>query len=141
MENKYLIPIFIFLGAISIVSLGAGIYNFQNNAVNELSAELSNRLNAHEDTAKKLDTRITANHDTIETERLNNVAAFVKIGELEDENFQQEVSIAILQARGDVTTQPSSNTPPVDTIQLQLRTSDNSINESCCIEFPFFTIS
>jgi len=128
MQDKYLIPIFIFLGAISIVSLGAGIYNFQNNAVNELSAELSNRLNTHETHIEDLNESIDTLDALIDAERLNNIAMAEIILELEKENIEQQISIAILEARGDKTTQPSGNTPPVDTIQLQLKISDNKGN-------------
>jgi len=124
MENKYLIPIFIFLGAISVVSLGAGIYNFQNSPVGH----------AHEAPLMTVLMASTANtalektlDDKIEIERLNNIAMAKIILELEKENNEQQISIAILEARGDKTTQPSGTTP-VDTIQLQLKISDNKGN-------------
>ncbi len=128
MNDKFLIPSLIIIAVMSVIGLGAGVYNFQNNAVNELSAELSNRLNSHEDTAKKLDTKITKNENFNKMDATHLLALQLTVDKLEEQTTQQQISIAILQARGDVTTQPKGNTPPVDTIQLQLKHSDNKGN-------------
>ncbi len=128
MNDKFLIPSLIIIAVMSVIGLGAGIYNFQNNAVNELSAELSNRLNSHEDHIEDLNDINEQLALQIDTERLNNIEMAKIILKLEDQNTQQQIDIAILNARGDVTTQPKGNTPPVDTIQLQLKHSDNKGN-------------
>jgi len=111
-----------------LISSVSGLYFADDDSVNELSASLSNRLNTHEDTMKAQGERIIKQENFNEMDATHLLKIEEAIGTLQDENFQQQVSIAILQARGDVTTQPSGTTPPVDTIQLQLRVSDNKGN-------------
>ena len=128
MNDKYYIPSLIFIAAMAVIALGAGIYNFQNNAVNELSAELSNRLNSHETHIESVQEAIMLQGERIDTERLNNIAMAKIILKLEDQNTQQQIDIAILKARGDVTTQPSNQPTPTSSIDLRLKISDNKGN-------------
>ena len=110
------------------IAVGSGVYFSGDDSVNELSASLSNRLNMHEDHIESTHEAIELVSKRVDTERLNNIAMAVIINDLEEQNAEQRIDIAILKARGDVTTQPSGNTPPVDTIQLQLKHSDNKGN-------------
>jgi len=110
-----------------MISVGALVTG--DDSVNELSAALSNRLNAHEDTMVKLGTVVTENHEAIETERLYNVGLFEKFIELEGKVSDQQTKISILESRGDVTTQPSNQPTPTSTIDLRLKISDNKGNQ------------
>jgi len=111
-----------------VIAIGSGVYFSGDDSVNELSASLSNRLNSHEDHIETVQEAIMHQGEKIDTERLNNIEMAKIILKLEDQNAQQQIDIAILNARGDLTTQPSGTTPPVDTIQLQLKHSDNKGN-------------
>lgn len=112
-----------------IISVGSGAYYSGDDSVNELSASLSNRLNMHEDHIETTQEAIELVSDRVDTERLNNIEMAKIILKLEESDAQHRIDIAILEARGEYTTLPKGNTPPVDTIQLQLRVSDNKGNQ------------
>jgi len=111
-----------------IVSYLLVFLSADDDSVNELSASLSNRLNSHETHIEDLNEINEQLSLQIDTERLNNIEMAKIILKLEEQTTQQQIDIAILNARGDFTTLPSGTTPPVDTIQLQLRHSDNKGN-------------
>lgn len=66
--------------------------------------------------------------DRIDTERLNNIEMAKLITALQEENDDQQRAIAVLEARGDVITQPTTPTPVVNTIDLNLTVTDNKLN-------------
>jgi len=121
-------PLVIALVALAAAG-AAGWATMQDDLISELSAELSNRLNTHEKTMKAQDARIIKqeNFNDMDAEHLLKIEE--AIGELQDESQQQQISIAILQARGDLTTQPSTQPTPTSTIDLRLKVSDNKGNQ------------
>jgi hypothetical protein len=129
MKDKNGIYLALALATVAIgISVGTGVYYSDDDSVNELSASLSNRLNMHETHIEDVKESIEIQESRIDTERLNNIEMAKIILKLEESDTNQRVAIAILEARGDRTTQPSGTTPPVDTIQLSLKHSDNKGN-------------
>ena len=78
----------------------AAVVLTQDDAVSELSASLSNRLNTHETTMKAQDTRIIKNENFNKMDATHLLVLQKTVEKLEEQNSQQQVDIAILKARG-----------------------------------------
>ena len=106
----------------------AAVVLTQDDAVSELSASLSNRLNDHETTMTAQDSRIIKQENFNKMDATHLLALQATVDKLEESDAQQRVAIAILEARGDLTTQPSTQPTPSSTIDLRLKVSDNKGN-------------
>jgi len=127
-DNKIRITYIVAASAFVLSMISVGALLVGDDSVNELSASLSNRLNSHESHIEELNEKISKEANFNKMDATHLLALQATVDKLEEQNTQQQIDIAILNARGDVTTQPTGTTPPVDTIQLQLRHSDNKGN-------------
>jgi len=116
------------VGIIGIVIAVFAVGVAGNTALNQTVGHAHPEVLATADELKTVEEAIMHQGEKIDTERLNNIAMAVIIGELEDSDAAQRISIAILEARGDVTTQPTGTTSPRSTIDLSLTVSDNKGN-------------
>ncbi len=116
------------VGIIGIVIAIFAVGVAGNTALNQTVGHAHPEVLATADELKTVEEAIMHQGEKIDTERLNNIAMAVIINDLEESDASQRIDIAILKARGDLTTQPNTNPTPVSSIDLRLKISDNKGN-------------
>jgi hypothetical protein len=116
------------VGIIGIVIAIFAVGVAGNTALNKTFGHAHPEVLATADELKTVEEAIMHQGEKIDTERLNNIAMAVIINDLEESDASQRIDIAILKARGDLTTQPNTNPTPVSSIDLRLKISDNKGN-------------
>ena len=116
------------VGIIGIVIAIFAVGVAGNTALNQTVGHAHPEVLATADELKTVEEAIMHQGEKIDTERLNNIEMAKIILKLEDQTTQQQIDIAILKARGDLTTQPNTNPTPVSSIDLRLKISDNKGN-------------